>query len=406
MGLVSVGIGVRFDGVMLSTIDASPPCIRLQILGHVQMHLTLRRELTLPTLFPDTVLRRYSQGVLKEQYNVNEVLIMSEFIKVAFSVYMVSNKTRPDSRLSIHLADLIFKSRKMLILAVIYGVGNILSYYALARVGAGTFVVFAQGKTLTTAFFSVIMLGRQYSWTKIRALLTLVAGVILFVMPTLMKSDDDSGARTSEVIKGCLAQGFTIILSGFASIYFEKAIKNDTSSEGLDIWARNFQLGLHSIVIYVILLVGNPTSTTGTSGAILVNWTPLASALSVLGACGGLLVALSIKYGDSVLKTLAISGSIVYAAIVDRFLLGGPLTAQMAISASIVVLAIISYTFDATPTGDPATQTIPVGPMAESSHGGKKDEEEGLLELPEVDQPVVEGNERRRLAPRSLGMSD
>ena len=160
--------------------------------------------------------------------------------------------------------------------------------------------------------------------------------------------DKDKEAKSYDVAMGCLAEFGVIMLSGFASIYFEKAIKNDTESDGLDIWERNFQLGFHSIYIYLVLLMAYPSPHEAESG-YFANWTPLAFALSGLGATGGLLVALSIKYGDSVLKTLAISGSIIYAAIVDRFLLGGPLTIQMSISAFIVVVAIISYTFDATP---------------------------------------------------------
>ena len=37
-------------------------------------------------------------------------------------------------------------------------------------------------------------------------------------------------------------------------------------------------------------------------------------------------VALSIKYGDSILKTLAVSGAIVVSSVLDRMFLGGPLT--------------------------------------------------------------------------------
>lgn len=304
-----------------------------------------------------TVLRRYSRGVLQENYNVNEVLLMAEIYKVIFSVWMVSTSSqshKSDVPLTTYLICLVMKSRKMLLLAIIYGVGNVLSYYALARVGAGTFVVFAQGKTLTTALFSSLMLGRSYTWTQWRALLTLVAGVVLFVIPTLQNNnvgDASDASKTSEITKGCLAQSVVIMISGFASIYFEKAIKNDVASEGLDIWARNFQLGFHSIFIYGIMIVAfaNNHEGEGEDGIYFANWTLFAFVLSGLGAGGGLLVALSIKYGDSVLKTLAISGSIIYAAIVDRFVLGGPLTGQMSVSAFIVVVAIISYTFDATP---------------------------------------------------------
>jgi len=322
------------------------------------------------------VLRRLSRGVRFEKFDVNEVLFVSEVIKLVFSIYMITGNSnnQKNAPLAKVLLDLIVKSKKMFILALIYGVGNILSYYALARVGAGTFVVFAQGKTLTTALFSALMLGRQYNWTKIRALLTLVGGVILFVIPTLDLSQNNHSL--GEAVHGCMAQLVAVMLSGFASIYFEKAIKNDVATEGLDIWARNFQLGFYSILMYGSLLIGNPTVHYDSDRIFFAHWTPLACVISLMGACGGLLVALSIKYGDSVLKTLAISGSIIYAAIVDRFFLGGPLNGQMVISASIVVMAIISYTFDATPAD------ASPGLMTDDSAKDKKltpDEEEGSL---------------------------
>lgn len=54
------------------------------------------------------------------------------------------------------------------------------------------------------------------------------------------------------------------------------------------------------------------------------NWSLVALVLSFFGAVGGMLVALSIKYGDSVLKTLALSGSIMYASV-DHICLDGPM---------------------------------------------------------------------------------
>ena len=68
--------------------------------------------------------------------------------------------------------------------------------------------------------------------------------------------------------------------------------------------------------------------------------------LALLGASGGLLVALSIKYGDAILKTLATTGAIVLSSILDHVWLGGPMTATMMISGCIVVLSIFDYSFD------------------------------------------------------------
>ena len=62
-----------------------------------------------------------------------------------------------------------------------------------------------------------------------------------------------------------------------------------------------------------------------------------------------MLVALSIKYADAIMKTLATTGAIVLSSILDHFLLGGPLTPVMLLAGGVVVLAICNYTFDLTP---------------------------------------------------------
>ena len=75
----------------------------------------------------------------------------------------------------------------------------------------------------------------------------------------------------------------------------------------------------------------------------------MAFLLSFLGAAGGLLVALSIKHGDSILKTLATTGAIVLTGILDYCFLNGPMTPSMIIAGVQVIVAICNYTFDATP---------------------------------------------------------
>jgi hypothetical protein len=54
-----------------------------------------------------------------------------------------------------------------------------------------------------------------------------------------------------------------------------------------------------------------------------------------------------------VLKTLAISGSIIYASIVDHITLGGPMNESMGLSIIVVVIAILNYNFDASPVAAP-----------------------------------------------------
>jgi UDP-sugar transporter A1/2/3 len=292
-----------------------------------------------------TVIRRFSIGVRQEQYSKYEVLLVGEIIKMIVSAYMVmrnDKKTTDVAGVKQRLGYLISTSQKMVGLALLYGAMNILSLVSLKNIGAGMFTIFAQCKILTTAICSTIILRRQYSSTQWRALIALSLGVLLFSQPIWDKDHTATADPTANVFVGTVAVLIEVSLSGFASIYFEKVIKTDPLK--LSIWERNFQLAAGSIPVYVVFMLF--TSDSSTIGA---GWTFLAWGVALLGAAGGLLVALSIKYGDSILKTLATTGAILLSSVLDRVWLGGPLTPAMVIAAGQVILAICNYTFDTTP---------------------------------------------------------
>ena len=217
-----------------------------------------------------TVLRRYSLGIRQEVYSKYEVLMMGEVIKLVFSSYMIHTAMVVDNNIStnnnLHLKDptniantsdltarllyLTKHSGKMIGLAIIYGIMNILSFVALRNIGAGTFTIFAQCKILTTAAFSALILHRHYSITKWRALISLVFGVLLFSEPIWNKPTSTTTEQENNspmVVIGIVAVLIEVTLSGFASIYFEKVIKLDPLP--LTIWERNFQLALVSSFI-------------------------------------------------------------------------------------------------------------------------------------------------------------
>ena len=276
----------------------------------------------------------------------------------------------------VRLLYLTRRSGKMFALALIYGLMNILSYVSLRNIGAGVFTIFAQCKIMTTASFSAIILRRHYSWAQWRALIALMLGVLLFSEPiwsdpdNLKPQNNNNNKDGANALLGTLAVIIEVTLSGFASIYFEKVIK--TESEQLGIWERNFQLALGSFPIYVVFILYDGGGTVGFGGG----WSPLAWMLTVLGAAGGLLVALSIKYGDSILKTLATTGAIVLSSLLDRFWLGGPLTPVMVIAGGQVIIAICNYTFDSTPV-----ETKPARmELSESRKENKDVEEQPLME--------------------------
>jgi UDP-sugar transporter A1/2/3 len=96
-------------------------------------------------------------------------------------------------------------------------------------------------------------------------------------------------------------------------------------------------------------------------------WSWLALAVASLGAAGGLLVALSIKYGDSILKTLATTSAIVLSSILDHFFLSGPLTPIMALAGIQVILSIFDYTFDQSATQESVSDQVKLLKAADTS---------------------------------------
>mmetsp|Transcript_17240 Transcript_17240/g.32628 ORF Transcript_17240/g.32628 Transcript_17240/m.32628 type:complete len:427 (+) Transcript_17240:514-1794(+) len=350
-----------------------------------------------------TVLRRYSQGVLKETYSKYEVLLFGEIIKMLYSAHVIS-KQMPGNRqtLESHLKMLAMTSRKMFALSLIYGLMNILSYVALRNVSAGIFTICAQLKILTTACFSTLLLQRRYSWTQWRALFMLIIGVLIFSEPVWNQSsawETDGG----NVLLGSAAVLTEVTLSGFASIYFEKVIKTDTTQR-LNIWERNFQLALGSIPVYMAFILHEG----GGSAGYLGGWSMVTFVLGILGAAGGLLVALSIKYGDSILKTLATTGAIVLSSWLDHWMLKGPLTMNMMLAGCVVITSICDYSFDATPLQN----VVPIPAVVKSDSNlsmeqqqqkdngiGPGGDEENVVESGEK----VEGDnvEKQRLLPTS-----
>lgn len=192
-----------------------------------------------------------------------------------------------------------------------------------------------------------------------------MVGVLLFSEPIWGDPDKRKSIEGGNAIVGTVAVLIEVSLSGFASIYFEKVIKTDPLK--LNIWERNFQLALGSLPVYMIFIAGEGGGIAGFFGG----WSLVAFLLSLLGAAGGLLVALSIKYGDSILKTLATTGAIILSSLLDHMLLGGPLTPSMMIAGVQVILAICNYTFDA----DVAVKTEPAPVASTPSQSFDKDEE-------------------------------
>ncbi len=215
-------------------------------------------------------------------------------------------------------------------------------------------VFLLQLKILTTAAFFVLMLGRSFSGTKWRSLLLLVLGCVLVASPAFNNPDcgDKSayvnGDEKVSMFESALGVGAILVMvsiSGYSAVYFESMLKRDKTT----VWERNFQLASYSsILLFFILLSERAYNSTG-HHEFFQGWTISAFFLALIQAGGGILVAATLKYADSILKTLATSGSIVLSAVVGYVLLDGPLDIFVAIGCMSTILSIFNYTLDATP---------------------------------------------------------
>ncbi len=75
-------------------------------------------------------------------------------------------------------------------------------------------------------------------------------------------------------------------------------------------------------------------------------WSLWSVLVAVLGALGGILVALSVKHTDSIMKSIAVSGAIVVAGLGGYLFLDGPMTLAMVIGSVVAIVATQNYTLD------------------------------------------------------------
>lgn len=322
-----------------------------------------------------------------QRYHTSTSVFLNEVIKLAISLTMVwrlceissmriwaneskamyeMSKSLPSNTtlatLSHTLTTAIFtnESWKLAIPAVLYTIQNNLQYLAVSNLDAATFQVTYQLKILTTAIFSVLMLGRTLSMRKWFSLLLLIVGVSIIQVPQATsppatpETESTTWAKTLEHLHdfgsnaavqmakrsgsyegihedraaqvphmnsrvGLLAVLISCALSGLAGVTFEKILKDSTSTKTTTLWVRNCQLSFWSIFPSLFLGViwkdGEIIAKTGFFvGYNWVVWTAIG-----FQAAGGVIVALVINYADNIAKNFATSISILLSCIASVY---------------------------------------------------------------------------------------
>merc|ERR1712194_741860 len=126
--------------------------------------------------------------------------------------------------------------------AFAYTVSNNCLFLSTVYIDASTAQILYQAKLLTTAGFSVMLLGAVLTKTKWICLVVLTAGA----MAIKMNASAMSGSLyASNPLLGLVIIAFGCLCSSSAGVWFEKMLKGSSTS----LWVRNVQLGVFSIIV-------------------------------------------------------------------------------------------------------------------------------------------------------------
>jgi UDP-sugar transporter A1/2/3 len=274
---------------------------------------------------------------------------MAEIIKIVTCLAMLYRQEQSYQQcIQIIYLEIFNKPReivKMLIPSGLYALQNNLLYIALSNLEAATFQVTYQLKILSTAAFSVWLLGRSLNQEKWLALVLLMVGVTLVQTESVTSSSSSTceavfteKESSQRPIVGLLAVLTSCISSGFAGCYFEKILKTSTTS----MWIRNIQLGLCGACFSFVGMIVSDHHLISSQGFFqgynLLTWFVVTNQ-----ALGGLLVALVVKYADNILKGFATSISIILSGIISFYLLDFQPSFLFVTGTGIVIAATVLY---------------------------------------------------------------
>ncbi|GJN91315.1 hypothetical protein Rhopal_004335-T1 [Rhodotorula paludigena] len=332
-----------------------------------------------------TRLSRTSSGTL---YHPAVAVFTAEIVKASLSLFMLARQrthaaagkggkagywTQAGRALSDLMQNQKSEQVKLAIPAALYALQNTLLYVALSNLDAATYQTTYQLKLLTTAIFSILFFRRSLSWTKWFSLLLLTLGVAVVQLDSTDLTSSHARLRGSSVAQDP-TKGFAAILaacvsSGLAGAWFEWVLKGGSTATppagakdappraSPSLWARNLQLAVPSLLFsFAGVLLSKPVRVAYEAGgvqaalhALARSWdgfNALVWAVVLNQALGGLLVAMVVRFADSVAKGFATSLAIVLSTLASALLFGlfpGPL---FLLGASLVVLSTVLYSLD------------------------------------------------------------
>ncbi|KIH88792.1 solute carrier family 35 (UDP-sugar transporter), member A1/2/3 [Sporothrix brasiliensis 5110] len=339
---------------------------------------------------------------------LNEVLKLA--ISLTFAIYEVSRTLAPQTPATVlfeQIYNSVFShdSWKLAIPATLYTLQNTLQYVALGNLDPVHFQILYQLKILTTAFFSVALLGRSLSTKRWIALVVLTMGVSIVSLSSNESSNDtsaliihdfsdhffprsmhelgqmvdgvsevareltkrtvahvasgallakrsasyeginedqlDGGAVAMNASLGITAVLVAVVVSGLTGVYFEKVLKDSASP--VSVWTRNIQLSFYSLfpALFVGIVFKDGADIAQHGFFDGYNW--VVWIVIVFQAVGGILTSLCINYADNIAKNFATSISFVISFLFSVVFFGFRMTATFTVGTLLVLASTYLY---------------------------------------------------------------
>ena len=296
---------------------------------------------------------RYSRTRSGDMFFEGTAVLMAEVVKLLTCMLLVYRSPEEGAGSFKKVTDILYKTiilnkldtLKVCVPSFIYLIINNLNYVAAEHLDVATYQTTYQLKILTTAVLAVLILKKSLTKTQWLSLVLSVLGVALVQLSDVKETKATGQTRHQNRLLGFGAALSASFLSGIAGIYFEKILKESIVS----VWMRNIHLSLMSIPLGIFVSFFKHSEGIFEYG-FFHGYDLFVMYLVTLNAMGGLLVAVVLKYADSILRGFASSLAIIITCIVSVFLLGFRITLQFSVGAALVMGSVFMYGYKPKPS--------------------------------------------------------
>ncbi|TYZ59998.1 hypothetical protein PybrP1_002189 [[Pythium] brassicae (nom. inval.)] len=315
------------------------------------------------------IVSKYSRLSTGPKYKPGTAVFLVEFMKFLICFLVLCKLKNGDVQASVRaLRFEVFADtqglKKMVVLAFLYAVQNMMALFAYDYVDVATYQIVYQLKIITTAMFMIVLLNRRFSVVQWGAMITLMVGVAVCSYSRLPAAqapaahepaeDDDRDDAHGDAHGGGLDStriiGISIVLglavnSGLAAAYFERVMKSHkttTTMQTLDpLWVRNLQLSAVSIAVCAVDLARNAQDLWADGffhGFHATVWSVI-----LLQAVGGLTIAAVVRYSDNVVKNFGTSFSLIFSCMISNYMFDQRASLLFYVGVALVVVSVFIY---------------------------------------------------------------